>query len=67
MGKWPRALTALRIRALMLSMAFVVQTTVRILLSNCRNGTNSGHADSQSLMIAGYRLPQASVNSTNAR
>jgi hypothetical protein len=40
-GKWPRALTALRIRALMLSMAFVVQTTVLISVSNRRNGTNS--------------------------
>ena len=29
-GKWPRALTALRIRALMDSMAFVVQTTARM-------------------------------------
>jgi hypothetical protein len=37
-GKWPRALTALRIRALMLSIALVVQTTARILVSNCRNG-----------------------------
>jgi hypothetical protein len=32
-GKWPRALTALRIRALMDSMAFVVQTTVRMWVS----------------------------------
>jgi hypothetical protein len=54
---WPRALTALRIRASMDSMAFVVQTTVRMWVSNCRNGTNSGHADSHSLMIAGYRSP----------
>ena len=35
-------------------------------LSNCRNGTNSGHADSHSLMIAGYRSPNASVSATNA-
>src|SRR5689334_14718048 len=52
-GKWPRALTARRIRALMDSMAFVVHTTVRMWLSNCRNGTNSAHADSHNLMIAG--------------
>ncbi len=42
------------------------QTTLRILLSNCRNGTNSAHAQSHSLMIAGYLSPQVSVNATNA-
>ena len=65
-GKCPRALTALRFRALMDSMAFVVQTTARMCLSNCRNGTNSLHAFSHSLMIAGYRSPHVSVNATNA-
>jgi hypothetical protein len=50
----------------MLSIAFVVHTTVRMLLSNCRNGTNSGHTFSHSLMIAGYLLPHCSVNATNA-
>ena len=53
LGKWPRALTALRIRALTLSMALVVQITVLISLSKARNGTNSAHAFSHSLMIAG--------------
>ena len=50
MGKWPRALTALRILALMDSMTFVVQMTVRTWVLNCRNGTNSGHAESHSLV-----------------
>jgi hypothetical protein len=65
-GKWPRALTALRIRALTDSMAFVVPITVRMWVWNCRNGTNSGHADYHSLMIAGYWWPHASVRATNA-
>ena len=52
-------------RALMLSIAFVVHTTDRMLVSNCKKGTNSAHADS-TLMIAGYRWPQVSVNATNA-
>jgi len=52
-GKWPRALTALLSRALIDSIAFVVQMTVLISRSNCRNGTNSDHAFSQSRMIAG--------------
>jgi hypothetical protein len=52
-GKWPRALTARRSRALIDSIALVVQMMVRISLSNCRKGTNSAQAFSQSLMIAG--------------
>jgi hypothetical protein len=43
----------------------VVHTTDRMLVSNCKKGTNSAHADS-TLMIAGYRWPQVSVNATNA-
>ena len=46
-GKWPRAFTALRSRALTDSIAFVVQMTVRISRSNRRNGTNSAHAFSR--------------------
>ncbi len=65
MGKCPRARTALRIRALMLSIALVVQTILRISTSNRRKGTNSAQAASQSRTIAGYFPPQASVNSTN--
>jgi hypothetical protein len=52
-GKWPRAFTARRSRALMDSMAFAVQITVRISRSNCRNGTNSAQAFSHSRMMAG--------------
>ena len=52
-GKWPRAFTARRSRALIDSMAFVVQMTVLISRSNRRNGTNSAQAFSQSRMIAG--------------
>ena len=52
-GKWPRAFTARRSRALIDSIAFVVQITVLISRSNRRNGTNSAHAFSQSRMIAG--------------
>jgi hypothetical protein len=52
-GKCPRAFTARRNRALIDSIAFVVQITVRISRSNCRNGTNSAHAFSQSRIIAG--------------
>jgi hypothetical protein len=37
----------------MLSIAFVVQITVRISFSNCKNGTNSAHALVQSPMMAG--------------
>jgi hypothetical protein len=40
----PRALTALRIRALIDSIALVVQMIVRISRSNWRKGTNSAHA-----------------------
>lgn len=47
-------------------MLLVVQITLRISLSNARNGTNSAHAFSHSLMIAGYRSPQVSLNATNA-
>jgi len=46
-------LTERRNRALIDSLAFVVQISVRISLSKARNGTNSGQAFSHSLMIAG--------------
>ena len=52
-GKWPRAFTALRSRALIDSIAFVVQMTVLISRSNRRNGTNSAHAFSHSRIMAG--------------
>ena len=52
-GKWPRAFTARRSLALMDSIALVVQMTVLISRSNCRNGTNSAHAFSHSRIIAG--------------
>ena len=52
-GKWPRALTALRMREFRLSMLLVVQITLRISLSKARKGTNSAQALSHSLMIAG--------------
>jgi hypothetical protein len=46
-------LTALRSRALIDSMALVVQMAVLISRSKARNGTNSAQAFSQSRMIAG--------------
>lgn len=64
-GKWPRARTALRIRALTLSIAFVEQMTLRISTSKDKKGTNSAQAFSHSLTMAGYFLPQASANSRN--
>src|SRR5262245_60844632 len=53
-GKWPRALTERRNRALRLSMALVVLMTVRISTSNARNGTNSAQALVHNRTIAGY-------------
>jgi hypothetical protein len=61
-GKWPRAFTARRSRALTDSIAFVV--TVLISRSKARNGTNSAHAFSHSRMIAGYRFSHFPENST---
>ncbi|MDH6472178.1 hypothetical protein M2303_005757 [Micromonospora sp. H404/HB375] len=52
-------------RALTLSMALVEQTTVRTSASKAKIGTNSAHACSHNLTIAGYLSPQASVNSAN--
>src|SRR5207247_8206581 len=68
-GKWPRALTALRSRALIDSIAFVVQMTVLISRSKARNGTNSAQAFSHSRMMAGERfshLPEHSANRSRA-
>jgi hypothetical protein len=53
LGKWPRALTERRNRALRLSMALVVAITVRISVSKARNGTNSAQACSHRRMMAG--------------
>src|SRR5439155_19557077 len=64
-GKWPRAFTARRSRALIDSIAFVVQITVLISRSKARNGTNSAHAFSHSRMIAGYRFSHFPENSAN--
>lgn len=65
LGKCPRARTALRMRALTLSIAFVLRMTLRIPTWKERKGTNSAQAFSHSLMIAGYFRPQASWNSPN--
>ena len=48
------------------SIAFVVQMMVLISRSNCRNGTNSAQAFSQSLMMAGYFFSHFPENSANA-
>jgi hypothetical protein len=65
-GKWPRALTARRMRAFTLSIAFVVEMTVRIEVSKARNGTNSAQALVQSRTIAGYLRSHFCANSANA-
>lgn len=51
----PPTLTALRQRALIDSIAFVVQITRRISTSYSWNGRNPAQEDSQSRTIAGYR------------
>lgn len=53
-GKCPLALTALRYRAVIDSIAFVVQIIRRISTSYSRKGTNSAQEDSHSRTIAGY-------------
>lgn len=58
LGKCPRARTALRMRALTDSIAFVEQMTLRISTSQERKGTNSAQAFSQSRMTAGYFSPR---------
>lgn len=57
--------TALRMRALTLSMLLVVHTIRRISASNCRKGVNSAQLVSQRRTIAGYFFPQTSANSRN--
>jgi hypothetical protein len=47
-------------------MALVVQITALISRSNCRNGTNSAQAFSQSRVMAGYRFSHLPLNSANA-
>jgi len=44
----------------------VVQISVRISVSKRRNGTNSAHALSRSLTIAGYLPSHCPLNSANA-
>src|ERR1700704_5751307 len=68
-GKCPRALTALRILALTLSIALVVYIIVRISLSKDKNGTNSAQAFSHNWTIAGYwasHRPENSAKRSNA-
>src|SRR5258707_10323033 len=62
-GKWPRAFTARRSRALIDSIGLVVQITVFISRSKARNGTNSDHPFSHSRIIAGSRFPHLPENS----
>ncbi|KAF2776916.1 hypothetical protein STPH1_1575 [Streptomyces sp. OM5714] len=52
-------------RALTLSIAFVLQMTLRISTSKERKGTNSAQASYHSFTIAGYFLPEDSWNSRN--
>src|ERR671939_180312 len=66
LGKWPRALTARRSRALRLSMALVEHTMRRISTSKARNGTISGQALVHNLTIAGYLRSHLLENSANA-
>src|SRR2546421_9760460 len=65
-GKWPRALTARRNRALRDSMALVVHTIRRISTSNPRNGTISAQALVHNRTIAGYLASHLVENSANA-
>src|SRR2546425_11505515 len=65
-GKWPRALTARRSRALRLSMALVEQMMRRISTSKPRNGTISAHELVQSRVMAGYLASHLVENSANA-
>src|SRR5215469_1711520 len=65
-GKWPLAFTARRSLAFIDSIAFVVQMTVLISRSNCRNGTNSAQAFSHSLIMAGYFFSHLALKSANA-
>src|SRR5689334_7371092 len=65
-GKWPRALTARRNRALRLSIALVVHTILRISMSKARNGTNSDQALVRKRTIAGYLRSHFVENSANA-
>src|SRR5918995_7442745 len=63
LGKWPRWRTALRNRALRLSMALVVYTIVLSSTGNARNGVKSAQARSQVSIIAGYLVRHCSANS----
>src|SRR5919205_32857 len=65
-GKWPRALTARRSRALRLTMALVLQTMRRISTSKARNGTISAPALVHNRTIAGYLRSHVAENSANA-
>src|SRR5437763_6197010 len=65
-GKWPRALTARRNRALSDSMALVLQTMRRISTSKPRKGTISAHALVHNRTMAGYLASHFVENSANA-
>src|SRR5262249_19875694 len=65
-GKWPRALTARRNRALRLSMALVVHTIRRISTSEPREGTIFAQALVHNRTIAGYLASHLAENSANA-
>jgi hypothetical protein len=66
LGKWPRALTERRNRALRDSMALVLHTMRRISWSNWRKGVNSAQALVHSRIIAGYLRSHLAENSANA-
>jgi hypothetical protein len=59
-------LTERRNRALRLSIALVVQISLRISVSKRRIGTYSAQAFSHSLTIAGYLPSHCRLNSANA-
>src|SRR2546429_3528341 len=65
-GKWPRALTARRNRALRDSMALVLQTMRRISTSKPRKGTISAQALVHNRTMAGYLASHLAENSANA-
>src|SRR5438067_13774298 len=65
-GKWPRALTARRNRALRDSMALVLHTMRRISTSKPRKGTISAQALVHSRTMAGYLRSHFALNSAKA-
>ncbi len=66
-GKWPRVLMILRSCALMFSMAFVVQITLRTAGGNAKNGITRSQALRQAAHTVGYRCPQGpSANASSS-